>query len=1137
LFGLYHNKMVSESKYYREVLKKLEGFVRREYLQLIFFGIQIFTSVILLSFTFFAFLELIGNFTSIARTILFIVLILIFIALLFNFVFKPLLKFIKAISKEEYFNAAARVGKSFPDLNDELINTMQLVSENENSNLYSPVLIDAAFKRVYEKVKELDFQKLINFSKVKKIFPYFSAATLICLALVLFIPGMSAASYRLLNFNDDFIPPPKFIFEINPGNKEITKGDPLEIGIRVTGPKPKSLLLATRREEEAEFQRDELKPDSSGTYLFKINSVKSSFKYFAEADGFNSNSYQIRVIDRPIVKTLDVEIIPPSYSKISKTVQKDNGNIQSLVGSSVLFNISSTKKIKEAKLEFADSTVIDLNVDGELASGRFIVRKDNSYKIQIMDENGNQNLAPITYQVKALKDAFPLIELISPNQNTALSNDNRLGLVAKASDDYGFSKLMLNYRLSASRYETPQTEFSSIEIPIDKSLLEIDINYIWNLTQLFLAVDDVVTYYLEIFDNDFVSGPKSARTQTLTVRVPSLDEILNEADQLQAQSETDLQQTLKEAEELKKALDEIDNELKKDDPKLTWDEKQKIEDALEKFQELQNKVDEINDQLGEMKQNLQENNLLSKETMEKYMELQKLMDEMTSDEMKKAMEKLQNMLKDMNRQMTQDQIQNMKLDEEKFKKGIERTLNLLKRVQIEQKMDELLKRTEELVEKQESLQEQTEQSNQNDQKEMNDLSQKQDELTKQLEKIQEEMKNLEEKMAEVPDMPKEDMEKLMEEFQKQQNQQLSEQASKDMQQMQKQKANQKQQQLSQNMQQMQQMMQQMKDQMQQQNQMQTFTDMMKILDNILSLSKQQEDLKNESENLEANSSRLDDMAKKENELSSNLNNIMQQMSELSQKTFAISPEMGKSLGDAKRQMDNSVQAMKNRNGLLATNQQRDAMKSLNEAAMMMKNSMESLMQGGNQGGMMSLMQQLQGLSGQQMNLNNLTQKLQQMKQGGMTPQQQMEMQRLAQQQQLIQKSLQQLNQEAKVSGQSSKLPVDLDNVFKKMQEVVTDMQGDKLNDELIQKQENILSKLLDAQRSLNERDYEKERESRSGENVARNFSGELEPGSLNSLNKIRDELNKAVKEGYSKDYEELIRKYYEILQLELEKTQ
>lgn len=260
------------------------------------------------------------------------------------------------------------------------------------------------------------------------------------------------------------------------------------------------------------------------------------------------------------------------------------------------------------------------------------------------------------------------------------------------------------------------------------------------------------------------------------------------------------------------------------------------------------------------------------------------------------------------------------------------------------------------------------------------------------------------------------------------------------------------------------------------------------------------------------------------------------MSDLSQKTFAISPEMGRSLGDAKKEMDNSTQAMKSRNGMLAANQQGEAMKSLNEAAMMMKNSMESMMQGGGQGGLMSLMQQLQGLSGQQMNLNNLTQKLQQMMQGGMTPQQQLEMQRLSQQQQLIQKSLDQLNREAKVSGQSTKLPGDLDNILQKMQEVVTDMQGEKLNDELIQKQENILNKLLDAQRSINERDYEKERESRSGENVARNFPAELDLSSANTLNKIRDELNKAVKEGYSRDYEELIRKYYEILQNEVTET-
>jgi hypothetical protein len=1125
--------MGSESKYYFELLKKLEGFIRKDYLQFLLFGIQAFIAAVLINFTFYSFLELIANFNSVIRTILFILFILLALGLLYFLLIKPLLKYIGSIRKETYFHAAVKVGTNFPEVKDELLNTMQLVSENEKGNLYSPNLIDAAFRNVYERVNNLNFQSIINFERAKKVLPYLTAITIFCLILILFVPGLNAASYRLLNFNQEFIPPPKFIFEINPGNKEITKGDGLEILVKVKGSKPKSVHLALRKEEEAEFQKQQLIPDSSGNYSLEMNSVKSSFKYFAEADGFESDYFEILVIDRPIVKTLELEITSPSYSNIPKAVQKDNGNVQALVESKVLLNISSTKKLKEAKLEFADSSIVNLKIDGELASGNFSVRKDNSYEIQLIDENGNNNLAPITYQVKALYDAFPVIELISPNQNTNLANDNRVSLLAKASDDFGFSKLILNYRLSASKYEPPQSEFSSTEIPIDKSQLEISINYIWNLTQMYLAVDDVVTYYLEIFDNDFVSGPKSARTQTLTIRVPSLDEILNEADQLQAQSEAELEQTLNEAEELKKALDEIDKELKKDEEKLTWEEKQKIENAIDKFQELQDKVDKINDQLGDMKQNLQENNLLSKETMEKYLELQKLMDEMTSDEMKKVMERMQNLLKDMNRQMTQEQLQNMKMDEERFKKSIERTLNLLKRIQIEQKMDELMKRTDELTEQQENLSEHTEKSDLSDQKEKDNLSNKQDEISKDLENLKKEMEDLEKKMSEFPDMPQEDMEKLMEEFEQQQNQQMSEQASQDIQQNKKQKAKQNQQQLSQNMKQMKQKMQQMKDSMQQQNQMQTFTDMMKILDNIIALSKQQEDLTHESENLESTSSILDELAKKENNLSNNLNNIMQQMSDLSQKTFAITPEMGKSLGDAKRQMEGSVQSMKNRNGMLASNQQGEAMKSLNEAAMMMKSSMESMMQGGNgQGGMMSLMQQLQQMSGDQMNLNNLTQKLQQMQQGGLTPQQQLEMQRLGQQQQLIQKSLEQLNQEAKVSGQSTKLPADLDNILNKMQEVITDMQGEKLDDELIQKQENILSKLLDAQKSINERDYEKERESRTAENMSRNLPPELNLSSPNSLNKIRDELNKAVKEGYSRDYEDLIRKYYEILQNE-----
>jgi hypothetical protein len=231
-------------------------------------------------------------------------------------------------------------------------------------------------------------------------------------------------------------------------------------------------------------------------------------------------------------------------------------------------------------------------------------------------------------------------------------------------------------------------------------------------------------------------------------------------------------------------------------------------------------------------------------------------------------------------------------------------------------------------------------------------------------------------------------------------------------------------------------------------------------------------------------------------------------------------------------MMRSIQAMQSRNSSYAASQQAEAMKSLNEAASMMQGSIESMMQGSGQGGMMSLMQQMGQMSQQQMGLNNLTQKLQQGNQGQLTSSEQAELQRIQQQQEVIRKSLEELNREARRTGESRKIPANLENIVKEMEEVISDMNSQRLDDKLIQKQERILSRMLDAQRSMNERDFEKQRESFTGENFNRESPDELNLNSAKQRDIIKDELNRAANEGYKKDYENLIRKYFEELQKE-----
>lgn len=1122
-----------DSQFYKEIISKLELLIKKETLELLLRGLIISLIIILSTFTFLSLIESVAYLNSIIRTVLFFIFLITGFGSLVYFVLIPLAKYFNVFNKRDYQFTAKKVGNFFPSLRDDLINALQLVSSNKAGNIYSSSLLDAAFRNVYERSKPIKFESIVDFTRVKKNAIQFLILLSGFAILFVFIPGLQAASNRLLNFNQEFIPPAKFYFEVHPGNASITKGESVEFLIKVKGEIPARVYINLREESQTNFKENEIKKDSLGFYRFSIQQLRSNLFYYASADGIESEQYQITVVDHPVIRSLDVKVISPQYSGISLMEQKDNGNISALVGSRVEVSLLSNKELKSAAVEFEDSTQTDLKVQGNLVKGNFRVTKDNSYQIVVRDLTYNTNLQPVRYFIKAQYDNNPAIDLIYPKQDLKLANDNRVPIEIRINDDYGFSKLNLYYKLTASKYEIPQQEFSTVEISIDKKLKEQVIDYVWNLTKLNPAVNDVYSFYLEVFDNDNVSGPKSARTQLINVRVPSLDEILAEADETQDEAQDDLKQTLEEAEELRQELEKIDKDLKKNKQEITWEEKEKIEQALDKFEKLQEKVESISEQLKQMQNELQQNQLLSEETLEKYMELQKLMDEMTSDDFKNAMKKMQEMLERMNRNQTQDAMNNLKLDEERFKKSIERTMNLLKRIQIEQKMDEMIKRTENIEQKQEQLNDQTNQADLSDKKQAEQLSKKQDEVKKELDNLEEKMKELAEKMKEIKDMPLDEMKKLEEDFEKQDNQELSDEASNDIKQNQKQKAQKNQQQLSKNMQQMKSALQQIQEQMQQENQMQTITDMMRILDNLISLSKQQEDLKNKLQNLDQSSSQLEQNIQKQNEIKKNLAKLLDQMSALSQKTFAVTPEMGKALGSANQKMNQSMQSMQNRNGSMATLSQSDAMMHLNEAANLMKSSLESMMQGGSgSGGMMSLMQQLQKMSGQQMDLNNLTQMLQQLQQGQLNPQQQSELRRLAQQQQLIQKSLEQLNKEARESGESKKIPADLENIINQMKEVVADMNTEKLDDKLIQKQEKILSKLLDAQRSINERDFEKERKSESGQNFVRTSPAELNLSTQKRIDKLRDELNKAIKEGYNKDYEELIRRYFESLQKE-----
>jgi len=347
--------------------------------------------------------------SSVLRTIIFSIIVFTATASFGFLFFKSLIRYFDFFGKRNHYKTAGKVAAYFPQVKDDLLNAMQLVSVGSGNTLYSSGLIDASFKNVYERTKNLHFENVVDFKKVKELFIYFSSVLVIASLLFVFVPGMSAASYRLFNFNKEFIPPQKFSFDVIPGNSEITKGEDVFIYVKVKGGIPSSIYLAIKNQEETDFQNQKLMADSNGIYRFDYRSVRNSFRYYAFAEESHSEEFEIEVIDRPVIRNLDLTVTPPAYSGIPQFQQKDNGNISALKGSRVEISINATKELKDAKLVFNDSTEVNLHKKSGEASGSFRIMKDNSYKIIVEDAAGNKNLSPITYLIKSLYDDYPTI--------------------------------------------------------------------------------------------------------------------------------------------------------------------------------------------------------------------------------------------------------------------------------------------------------------------------------------------------------------------------------------------------------------------------------------------------------------------------------------------------------------------------------------------------------------------------------------------------------------------------------------------------------------------------------------------------------------------------------------------------------
>ena len=1031
--------------------------------------------------------------------------------------------------------------KLFPNKKDTIINALQLedgAKKNESQSLANAYIIS-----ILKKLQNFDFSLLIfnkNRSKLKLIL----LSTWIFIMIVFsFNYQLSSDSFsRLTNPTKTFLAPKPFQLLNTTGTLNILGGEKPTIIIKSSISIIDTVFLLLTPTQVSTQKRDSLilkfSSPSANTdeYIFELPELYQDYayqavvnaRYFWESwDHVTTKVDTIFVTDRPSFEKFLLTVTPPKYSKLERFNQKGNlAAIKSLKGSKVFIDVTSTRELNTAYLSLNDEKV-NMVTSYNSASGGFTLLNEGNFIVNLVDKRGITNKDPIAYTLEILPDNSPMINIIAPPPMIELGNEQTIPIHLEVLDDFGFTDLQLAYEIKKPAYIKDNTLVAMFKIEkLEPDSLVQSIKMIWELNDLYLMPDDEVHFHFELTDNDNVSGPKKTISNTFIARVPSLTDLFQSITNSEEQFLKDMSLEFDDVKDLKEEFESLELEMLKE-KELNWDQKQSIQNVIEEAKKEIQKLENLSESIEAITNQADKHKLFSPSLLEKFDELSKLISDIMPENMQNNLENLQQALESLDMKSLQEALDELASNMEQIESDLDRYLDIFKRFQAEQKLDEIQKRLQQLFEQQNALSDQIEKLNSDTEP---SISQR---YAEEQQRNLDEFKNILSLMDEASslvepfsDTSSEKLSSLSDSDLSNEAESLLEKSEKSLQKMEYQFAKNM---SSASTEKIDDIMQQMRD-IQQGFQMETVSEMAQKFENLmlkmLYLSSQEENLKSEVEKTYRNSPRLKDLAARQQIMQDQLQSITNQMMELSKETFAITPEIGRGIGKANLGMQQAKEKLTEKNTTQAGESQNLAMQGLNEAAVGLFNSIENMKKSGSSSGVEQFMQMMQQMAGQQQGLNQQGLQLALGKMAAAAQQQLM--QQMMKGQKGIRKSLEQLMNEMRQSG-GNELG-DLSGIAKEMDEVIKDLQRNQYNQKTQERQQKILSRMLDSQVSMTQRGEKDERKSSSAK-LGLIYTG---PSGLpTDLGQLEDltlkALNNSMKAGYSKEHQTMIKRYFNFL--------
>ncbi|MFA7122852.1 MAG: hypothetical protein WC212_02325 [Candidatus Delongbacteria bacterium] len=995
-------------------------------------------------------------------------------------------------------------------------------------------------------------------------------------SFVLFFNPANSAFSRILNYESDFTLPPSHQLTMSVKELLIPESDTLEISCNGSGVVPEMLNFKKILSETGTETSIIVSNTGNGKFVFSEPASKNFICYF-ESEETRSDTCKVLVLKRPYVEQLNAKLKPPAYTKLDeKEYNRSFTQITGYKGSILDLDLKTDPLGADSvRIVFreGESILMDKVSESEYFSSITLNSGSDFYFLlyrNFSDEIVLTNLSPVVHKLDVLNDEYPFVNLIYPEEGMLLKEDMNIPVFATGTDDFEIKRIQLHMRkISFNRFTGKNTESAytvkTLENAGEKDGISVVNSYV-SCSELNLLPEDKVELFLRVYDNDNISGPKYSDSKVRTVVLPSLEQLLNSTGENYEEQDKTIRSELERSKDILKTVEEISEKLKRNQD-LNWEDKNKLDQILKEQEKMNRNLQDLETEIDKNISMLDENSVLSDETMKKYIKLQQLVDEIFSKEIKDKLQNLSELSNDekFDKKTYSELIKDFEQNQQKFKNDLEKSIEILEQIKNEYILDKLIRQLDTMIS------DQNEVNSALNSKEISrqETVRKEEYIESSFEFFRDELEKSSEsmKLSGMDSVQKKSEEQNIEkDFAEIKDQMSSSDLS---------KAKKTGSTISSKLLELKDDISSIKKKMMDEQKEELQNEINSVIADLIAVSEELELIKNFSIDIPSDSGHAPRLIRDYARIGSSLEAAAVKIFEISKRTFFIDKMVIAQVGRIEELYQTTSLIFNNRQFRFTYDRNVGLMGNINTLAVLLEEAVEDMESADSPSGLEEMLKKMEELARKQAQLNKNTSQAMSSSQGtGMTQMQEM-MNRLAQEQAQLYDALMKMQsgmkspgeqgepgsegapgdgiegqqgnagsgspgdsgargnsgnpvagQNGDFSGEGSGLGKRLGNISSDMKEIEDQLRDKKLDESLLSKQDQVLDKLLDAVESMKREKLDNKRESRSGSKIA------VDPGNIkiDGDNNLKEMLIRTLKDGYSNEYKIKIKKYFRELE-------